>query len=186
MQKYEVASRRYGHALFDVAKANDKIDLFLDELRNVSNILINNDELKLFLEHPSITNDEKKRVLQNIFKGKVDDEIIKLMFLLIDHDRINEIRTVYYDYKYLVYKEKGIKIAYVTTAVKMNDEEMSLLKTRLREKYSCDIEVQNIVDPEVIGGVFLKIGDRIIDGTIRGNLENMRKSLLDQYKGVKV
>lgn len=186
MQKHEVATRRYGHALFDVAKTLDKIDIYLDDLRDVSNIITGNEELNLFLNHPNITAEEKKKVVENIFKEKIDDEIIKLVFLLIEHDRIGEIRVVYYDYKYLVYKERGLKIAYVTTAVEMSAQEIEALKKNLCLRYSCDVEVQNIVDRNIIGGVYLKIGDRVIDGSVRGKLEEMRRNLLDKYSEVKV
>lgn len=186
MQKHEVASRRYGHALFDIAKAEGKIDIFLNELGEVSQILINNEDLSLFLEHPNITGEEKKKVINNVFKDKIDDEIIKLIFLLIDHDRAEEIRVVYYDYKYLVYKERGMKIAYVTTAVEMTDEEMESLRKKLCERYESEVEVQNIVKKDVIGGVYLKVGDNVIDGTVKGRLESMKKSLLRENGEVRI
>lgn len=186
MQKHEVASRRYGHALFEVAKAENKIDLFLDELRDVSNILISNEEFSQFLNHPNITDEEKKRVVENVFKGKIDDEIIELIYLLIDHDRTQEIRVVYYDYKYLVYKERGMKIAYVTTAVEMTEDEIELLRSKLSKKYECEVEIQNIVNKDIIGGVYLKIGDKVVDSTVRGRLEAMKKTLLNSYSEVRI
>jgi F-type H+-transporting ATPase subunit delta len=186
MSRHEIASRRYGSALFEVAKASDKVDLFLEELGEVSTKIINNDDLNVFLNHPNITGEEKKKVIVNVFKNKVEDQIIQLIFLLIDHSRISEIRIVYYDYKYLVYKERGIRIAYVTTAVEMTKEEIELLRNKLHAKYESDIEVQNIVNKHIIGGVYLKIGDKVIDGTVRGSLDGMKRLLMNNYSEVKI
>ena len=178
MLRLEAATRRYGHALFEIASSENKVDIFLQELGEVSNILNNSIELKEFLRHPNIPFGDKKKVIKQIFKDKIDPEITRLVSTLLEHDRVEQIRTVYYDYKYLVYKERGMKIAYATTAVKMTNEEIETIKKKLSEKYSKQIEVQNIVDPEVIGGVYLRLGDRVIDGTIRGKLKDMKKMLL--------
>lgn len=178
MRKDDIASRRYAKALFHVAKTLDRVEGFLEEFRELSKIMLENRELKEFLEHPSITNSEKKDAIHEIFKGKVDQEIIQLIYLLLEHNRLEKIRAIYYDYKYLVYKDKHMKIAYVTTAVKMKDEEVDMLKSKLSQKYNCGIEVQNKVDPSVIGGVHLRVGDRIIDGTIKGALDDMKEGLL--------
>lgn len=178
MLRLEVATRRYGQALFEIGKSENKVDIFLKELGDISSIINGSIELKEFLKHPSIPYGDKKRVLMEIFKDRVDPEITRLVTTLLQHDRIEQIRTVYYDYKYLVYKERGIKIAYATTAVKMTEEEIEIIRKRLSDKYKKEIEVQNIVDPNVIGGVYLRLGDRVIDGTIRGKLQDMKKMLL--------
>lgn len=178
MRKDDIASRRYARALFQVAKSLNRTEGFLEEFRELSKIMLENRELRDFLDHPNITNSEKKNVIQEIFKGRVDQEIIQLIYILLEHNRLERIRAIYYDYKYLVYKDKHMKIAYATTAVKMKDEEMDILKNKLSQKYNCDIEVQNIVDPVVIGGVYLRVGDRIIDGTIKGKFDDIKERLL--------
>lgn len=178
MLRLEAATRRYGYALFEIAKSENKVDIFLKELGDVSNILGTNVEVREFLAHPSIPYGDKKKVIKEILRGKVDQEITRLVTTLLEHDRMEQLRTVYYDYKYLVYKERGMKIAYATTAVKMTDEEVNFIRKKLSEKYKKEIEVQNILDPDVIGGVYLRLGDRVIDGTIRGKLQDMKRMLL--------
>lgn len=178
MRKDDIASRRYARALFQVAKSLNRTEGFLEEFRELSKIMLENRELRDFLDYPNITNSEKKNVIQEIFKGRVDQEIIQLIYILLEHNRLERIRAIYYDYKYLVYKDKHMKIAYATTAVKMKAEEMDMLKNKLSQKYNCDIEVQNIVDPGVIGGVYLRVGDRIIDGTIKGKFDDIKERLL--------
>lgn len=178
MIKPEAATRRYGMALFEIAKSENKIDIFLQELGDVSNIFNSNMELRGFLIHPSIPDGDKKKVIKEILRGRVDSEIIRFVTTLLEHDRMEQIRRVYYDYKYLVYKERGMKIAYATTAVEMTNEEVDAIRKKLSKKYNREIEVQNIIDTKVIGGVYLRLGDKVIDGTIRGKLEDLKRMLL--------
>lgn len=185
MRRDDVATRRYGRALFQVAKSLDKIEEFLEEFREVSTILAGNIELRNLLLHPGITTREKKTVMEKIFKEKIDIELLNLIYILLENNRINQIRYVYYDYKYLVYKEKHMKIAYVTTAVEMTGEELEELRKRLSKKYNCDIEVQAMVDSEIIGGVYLRLGDRVLDGTIEGKLKDMRRMLMEKGDYIK-
>ncbi|EYE89882.1 hypothetical protein Q428_00625 [Fervidicella metallireducens AeB] len=185
MHVLEVASRRYGNALFEIAIEKNKLELFLEELKDVRNILTSHEELRSLLHHPNIPFEQKKKVIFKIFKGKIEDEIVNLLIILIENNRISDIELVYYDYKYLVYKYKRKKIAYVTTAVEMTAEEVEALRQRLSDKYQSEIEVQNIVDPEIIGGVHLKIGDHIIDSTIKGQLTQIRKRFLQEYREVR-
>lgn len=180
MLREDITSRRYAMALFEVAKSLKRVDSFLNEFRELKRISAEDKKLYEFLHHPSISSVEKKRVIKDIFKEKVHPELIQLIYLLLEHNKIDMIRGVYYDYKYLVYKEKHKKIAYVTTAVEMNREETEALKKKLSKSLSCNIEVQNIINPDVLGGVYLRIGDRIIDGSIRGLLEDMKKNLLKE------
>lgn len=182
----QIAAKRYGSALFEVAKAKNRVKEFLEEFRSISNIILENKELKTFLHHPNITAEDKKKVIKEVFEKEVDIEILNLLYILIDHNRMDEIRVVYYDFKYLVYKYWKIKIAYVTTAVAMTDEEIETIRTKLSNKYNCTIEVQNIVDPSVIGGVHLKVGDNVIDDTIVGRLQKMKQDLFEQNSEVRI
>lgn len=182
----QIAAKRYGSALFEVAKIKNRVKEFLEEFRSVSNIILENKELRTFLHHPNITPEDKKKVVKEVFQKEVDIEILNLLYILIEHDRIDEIRVVYYDFKYLVYEYWKIRIAYVTTAVEMTNDEIEEIRQKLSRKYDCKIEVQNIVKPEIIGGVHLKVGDEVIDDTIVGRLEKMRRELLEQNSEVRV
>jgi F-type H+-transporting ATPase subunit delta len=181
----EIAARRYSVALFEAGKEQNRIDAYLEQIKGVSEALLEHKDFMKLLTHPNIDKKEKKNIIQETFKDRVEEEVIKLLFLLIDHERINEIKHVYEDYKLLVYEYKGIKVAYVTTAVKMTDEEMIALREKLDKKYNVHTIIENTVDPSVIGGVYLRIGDEVIDGTIRGSLEKMRKDILKQGSEVR-
>lgn len=171
-------AKRYSSALFEVAKERNKIDVFLEQINEVSMILKGNRELIGILNHPNIQIKDKKHIVNTAFRNIMDDEIVELMIVLLHQRKINEITSIALYYRDIVYEYKGIKIAYATTAVSMTKDEMHMLKVRLGKQYGCIIEVENLIDPEIIGGVYLQIGDEVTDGTIRGNFERMRKELM--------
>lgn len=181
----ESAARRYSVALFEVGKEENKIDSFLHQIKDVAITLSDYKELMELLTHPNIELREKKDVISEIFTDKIDEEIFKLVFLLIDHSRIEDIKLIYEDYKSLVYSYKGIKTAYVTTAVEMTHDEIEALRAKLSIKYNSKIEIENNIDQTIIGGVYLKVEDDVIDGTVRGNLEKMRKEIMKHSNEVR-
>jgi F-type H+-transporting ATPase subunit delta len=147
-------------------------------MKDIAKTFKDHNELYEFFNHPNIKNEEKQNVLKEIFKD-LDKEVLNLILLLIDHGRIHEVGIVYEDLRSTVYEHKGIKIANAITAVPMESEEIKMLTEKLSQKYESKFEVENIVDSEVLGGVYLKIGDEVIDGSVRGQLERMRKELFN-------
>jgi F-type H+-transporting ATPase subunit delta len=181
----ENIAKRYSVALFEAGKEHNKIDSFFEQIKDVAMILSDYKELVGLLTHPNIEIKDKKNVVQEIFQDKVDETIIKLIYLLIDHGRVKEIKLIYEEYKELVYELKGITAVYVTTAVKMTDEELESLKVKLSKRYSSIIEIENTIDETVIGGVYLKVGDEVVDGTVKGSLDKMRREILKHGDEVK-
>jgi F-type H+-transporting ATPase subunit delta len=180
-----IVAKRYASALFDVAKETNRIQEILGQLRETSSIITGSKELNELFLNPSININDKKNIVKEILSSFACSEIIELSMLLIEKDRINEINYVYIHFKKMVYEYMNIKVARATTAVDMTDEEKVLLEERLSKKYSCRIIVENVVDPSIIGGVYLKVEDEVTDGSIRGRLERMKKELLSNDKEVK-
>ena len=173
-------AKRYSTALFEVAQDSSKIEIFMKQMEELNTVFKDNRELMQILNHPNIQFKDKKDIVYKVLHGRIEDEIIGLLYVLLEHGKINEFIKVNLHYRDIVYQYKGIKIAYVTTAVKITDEEKEILKNNLSRQYACSIEIKNIIDPRIIGGVYLKVGDEVTDGTIRGNFEKMRKELLNQ------
>jgi F-type H+-transporting ATPase subunit delta len=99
--------------------------------------------------------------------------------LLVEHGRINEVGIVYEDLRNAVYNYKGIVMANAITAVPMHTDEIEALRESLSLKHGKKFEIENIIDQDVLGGVYLKIGDEVIDGSVRGQLERMKKELFN-------
>lgn len=176
---YHTASQRYSHALFLTGVERNMTDVYLKQLKAAVDIISENEELQKFLKHPVMDVTKKKKAIREILKDVVDFEVVNLIVLLIEHGRVDEIEMVYEGYKDMVYKLKGIKVAIITTAVPLREEEKKLYTDALSKKYSMKMELVNEIKPEVIGGVMLKVGDEVIDGTIRGRLKRLEKELTD-------
>ena len=174
----ETAALRYSHALFESGREINKLDEFLSQMKGIAAAFKAHKELIEFLNHPNVKADEKKKVLEEVFKG-TETEILKLLMLLVEHGRIGEIGIVYEDLRKAVYDSKGIIMANAITAVPMNNEEIEALRDSLSLKHGKKFEIENIIDVDVLGGVYLKIGDEVIDGSVRGQLERMKKELFN-------
>lgn len=182
-----IAARRYSEALFEAGKQEEgpstyfQLERLLEEMKDVSSIMLQNNELMEFFTHPNIRMREKKNMIENIFGGKISEEIIILLKLLIKHERLNELKIVYYEFKDIVNEFRGVKEAAVITAVEMSPDEAEKLRRILEEKYICKIQIKNTVNSELLGGVYLRVGDDVIDGTVRNRLQIMEKELLADY-----
>lgn len=179
MIMHDSAASRYSRALFEYAKEKGQIDEYLSQLSSCAMVFRDNKELMTILNHPNLSHEDKESVLKNVFSD-LNEEMFKLVELLVQNDRIEEIQFVYSVFRSDVYEYKGIRVADVTTAVSMTEEEKNELSEKLSVKYSSKFEINNIVNPSVIGGVYLQIGDEVIDGTVRGSIEKMRKELFKQ------
>lgn len=175
----DVASLKYAYALYEVARKENRLDEYLEDLKGILEVFQASQDLLEFLKHPEITQHNKTSVVSNVFRGRVSEEIIKLLNLLIKHDRIEDLRHVYKDYRKLALEHKGIKIALVKTAVELTDDERDLLKSKLSKKYNCEIELDEIIDEDIIGGVWVRVKDEVLDGTIKTKLDTMKKMLFN-------
>lgn len=174
----ETAASRYSHALFESGMETGKLDTFLGQMKDIAAVFSEHKELTEFLNHPNVKADEKQKVMDEVFKG-YEAEILKLLMLLVEHGRTNEIGVVYEDLRNSVFDHKGIKMANAITAVPMHTDEIEALRDKLSAKYGKKFEIENTIEPEMLGGVYLKIGDEVVDGSVRGQLERMRKELFN-------
>lgn len=181
----ELVGKRYAQALFEVAVELDKLEEYKDEINTVANIFESEPKLKMIFEHPKLSKNEKKDIVNSIFKGKVSQEIVNLMYIVVDKGRERYINTISKEYTSLSNEKQGIIEAKAITAVAMEEEELSKLEENLSKKFSKKVILTNIVDESVIGGVLVRVEDKVIDSSIKGKLEMIEKSLKDIRIGVK-
>ena len=145
----------------------------------VLNVLEENEELMKLLHHPKIVKEEKIKIIQDIFKGRVSDNLTGFLEIIVDKDRYNEIPSIFRFFLDLVKEYKNIGVAYVTTAVELKDAQKEDLKKRLLEttKYET-FEMHYQTDASLIGGMVIRIGDRVVDSSIKSKLEEMSRNLM--------
>lgn len=174
----KLVANTYGDALFELAVESNQLENLLEEAVAVRKILMDNEELNRLMNHPKIVKEEKIHMLETIFKGKVSDELTGLMDMLITKDHYKDTPAVL---EYFIAQGKEylkIGTAYVVSAVELSETQKKAVMDRLLEttKY-VSFEIQYEVDPTLIGGMVVRIKDRVVDSSIRSKLANLTSEL---------
>lgn len=168
----------YGNALFELALEENKLDSLYAEATELIKLLEDNAELIKLLSHPHINKDEKKKVVAAAFDGRIADELAGLIAMVVEKDHAAELISVLQYFIKLVKKEKNIGVASVVSAVKLTDEQKANIEKRLIETTVYDsIETDYQVDESLIGGLVIRIEDRVVDSSIKTKIETLSKSL---------
>ena len=141
-------------------------------------VFAENEDLVTLLNHPKISKDEKIQVVENIFKGKISDTMVGFLVIVVTKERYDELNHIFQYLEEKVKEYKNIGVVSVTTAVELTEEQKLQLTKRLLEVTSFkQLEFHYEVNPDIIGGMILRIGDRVVDSSIRTEIDQMAKSL---------
>lgn len=175
----KLISKTYGEALFELAVEEQKLDVLFEEAKAVRDILRENSDFGKLMGHPKIPGEDKVKVAEEVFKGRVSGELTGFLVLIIEKDRSDEIDDILTYFIDRVKEEKHIGVAFVTTAVELDKATQTKIKQRLLEttKYK-EMEMHYTVDTSIIGGMIIRIGDRVIDSSITTKLNELKKQLL--------
>lgn len=175
----KLVSKTYGEALFELAAEEGREDAFLEEVMALKEILKENPDFSRLMNHPKILKEEKLEVLELVFKGRISDELAGFLQVIINKDRYGEINEILDYFIDEVKKLKGIGIAYVVTAVPLSAAKQKEVEAKLLSTTSYQqMEMHFGVDEELIGGMVIRIGDRVVDSSIKTKLFEMQRQLL--------
>ena len=173
----KLVSKTYAEALFEVALEENKVDLFLDEINFVTETLKLHSELYELFKSPLIRVEEKKNIVKEVFSGKLSKEMNNFLKVIMDKRRGSSIEQIKWEYERIVNDHKGIVEAVAITAIPLADKEKIILQNKLTSLTEKTVKLTNEIDEKVVGGVLVKIGDKVIDGTIKGRLEEIKEGL---------
>lgn len=175
----KLISKTYGEALFELATEEQKLDVLWGEVKEVRDILRENPDFDKLLNHPKIPREDKVKVAEEVFKSRVSDELTGFLVLIIEKDRSNDLDAIFTYFIERVKEEKRIGTAYVTTSVALDEATQIKVKQRLLETTAYkEMEMNYTVDSSIIGGMVIRIGDRVIDTSITTKLNELKKQLL--------
>ncbi len=174
----ELVSKRYAGALFDVSFEEKNYDEVRRQLNFVLECFQEEPQLPQLFRSPLITIQEKKDVLTAIFKDKINQEVYNFLRIIIDKGREAYMEAIIKEYGNMVDAAKNMVDAVAITAVAMNEQDLLKLQANLTKSSGKNVKLKNKVDPDVIGGVLVRISDKIIDGTIRNQLAKLEEQLL--------
>jgi F-type H+-transporting ATPase subunit delta len=172
-----VVAKRYAKALFEVAKEKHLISKIEEDLKSVGSAMKDNADLQKFLTHPSISASVKKDLLKQIFEGKVSEPVWNTLQVLIDKGRLNVISALVSDYVKIANEAQGQSEATVFTAFALSDAQLADIAAYFKKITGKTLRLETVIQPKLLGGIQVRIGDRLYDGSLSGKLERLAKSL---------
>lgn len=175
----KLISKTYGDALFELAVEKDKVDVLLEEIEQLKGVLSENEDFGRLMNHPKIIKEEKIQVAKDVFTGRISDELLGFLTIIITKDRYKDIDAILDYFIAEVKRYKGIGIATVTTAVPLKEEQCKKIEQKLLDttQYT-KMEMHYNLDESLIGGMVVRIGDRVVDSSIKTKLSELQKELL--------
>ena len=174
----KLVSNVYGDALFELAVESGKIDDFLKEAEGVIDVVKSNDGFSQMMNHPKINKEEKLQIIDDVFKGRVSDELVGLLRMLEEKDHIKDVTAVLEYFIDRIYDFKKIGRANVSTPMELTDAQKAEIEKRLLQTTEYSSFVMNYtVDPELIGGMVIRIKDRVIDSSIKTQISKLTHEL---------
>ena len=177
MKNLKIA-RRYAKALLIIGKEDDKAESYKEELDRFSDLITREKELEQAITNPLYDVGGRKKVLQAVIdKTGVSKVLASFLLLLFDKGRFGFLSDINEFYKRLADELKGIVRASLVSATELSSETVEKIRTTLSKKTGKDIILEVEQDPSLIGGIVSRIGDLVLDGSIKTQLLNMRESL---------
>ncbi|MEB3278463.1 ATP synthase F1 subunit delta [Capilliphycus salinus ALCB114379] len=164
----------YAQALMSVAKSNNLTNEIGDNIRALLELLENSPDLKQFLANPVIKRDDKKAVIGQVFREEMNPFVRNFVMLLIDRGRILFLEPIGQQYLALLRQLNKTVLAEVTSTVELNDGQRHSLSEKVKGMTGAEnVEISTKIDPELIGGVIIKVGSQVIDASLRGQLRRI-------------
>ncbi len=169
---------KYSEAMLELAISLKQEDKVLEELKLIAAVIASDHEMSIIINHPSVDTAEKKQFLGGLFAGKISDLSANLIGLLADKRRLNLLPFIESSFRELLNKRKNIVSATLSCSERLADSSVANIKAQLTEHLGKTLELEVKVDPTLIGGVVLRMGDQVIDGSLKGQLKALEKTLL--------
>lgn len=178
-----VSARRHAQAVFELALEKGDLDKWQADLEIIATVL-KDAQLAGLLENPKLRFSEKEKMLQSILSG-VSPLALNLAYLLVAKNRLGIVDGLLDEYKNMVNAHYGRETAEVTTAVSLSDEEKEKIKGKLAGVTGKELLITANIDPDIMGGVVARVGDKLIDGSVRTRLKELHRDLLEAGLEVK-
>jgi F-type H+-transporting ATPase subunit delta len=172
----EEIAQVYSRSLFEVAKEQDKLDVVREQLGEFADALAGNRDLQVFFFSPYFSTQEKKDGLKRALEG-ADDVLENFLELLIEKHRMPALFRIRRQYDELWEDENRLLPVQVTSAIELDPDTVEQIGKRIGEQTERRVELSTNVDPEILGGIVLRVGNSILDASIRNRLEQVRRQV---------
>jgi F-type H+-transporting ATPase subunit delta len=172
----EEIAQVYARSLFEVAKEHDELDEVHDQLGEFADALDRNRELQVFFFSPYFSSEEKKDGIDKVIEG-ANERFVNFLKLVAERHRVPAIFRIRREFDAMWRQENKLLEVRVTSATPLDDEIVQSIGRRIEEQTGQRIELDANVDPDVIGGLVLRVGNKVMDASVRGRLERLRKEV---------
>ena len=171
-----VASR-YAIALLSIAKEENKIKEYVEEVENLVNIFESNSDLLLLLKDFGLSKDEKKETLSLCFENKVSEYILNLFYVLIDNKRGGYILDVCNEFVRIGLNELNIKRGIVYSTIKLTSSQLKGMERKISKMLNANVTLRNIIDENLLGGFKIQVEDYILDDSMKTRLSKLKETI---------
>lgn len=172
------AAQRYALALFQLAQQHNQLASVEEDLREVKVVFKENSDLQALLASPKLSLERKKELIRELF-GKANPLVVNILQLLVDRKRINETVEIATEFEALSNDAQGIADAKVYSTRPLTDNERAAISSAFAHKVGKQtLRIENEIDPSLLGGIRLQIGNRIFDSSVSAKLDRLKKQLL--------
>ena len=162
----------YAAAIYDLA-----FEPWLEQLGNVQRVLKGNAALRVTLDDPNTSTQDKLQSLNQAMPQQLTVDIHRFLGTLLESGQLDQLDAILLEFDLLVRRRPELKLARVTSAVPLNEAEKDVMRAKLEDRFGPDLEFEFDVDASLIGGVRLRVGDQVIDGSVSGKLAALRDHL---------
>jgi F-type H+-transporting ATPase subunit delta len=173
----QTLARRYAIAVYTLAAQANAVERIGADLERIQECIERDEATKQFFFAPVVGRDEKERTLAKVFEGRVDEIALHTLLLLVRKHRERLLHPMIAEYRALEMGANGFEPLVVTSARNLSKEQFSAVVTRIERIFGKRFEARLIVDPRLVGGMRITMGDRRVDGTIAGRLEELSRTL---------
>jgi F-type H+-transporting ATPase subunit delta len=173
MPRLTGSARRYADAAFAIAERDGNVRAWLTHLERAA-ALVSDEKAENLLDNPALPLDKRRELLEAAIGKDAPPALLNLLLLLLRRGRIELVPRIAIALRELVDRKSGIRRAVVTSASELSAQEVRALEERLERDTGGKVELQVKVDPSLLGGLVVRVGDRLLDGSVRGRLERLR------------
>jgi F-type H+-transporting ATPase subunit delta len=170
---------RYAEALSQLASENGLLAAYGSELGLIAELYKSQPDLRAFLANPAVRPELKKDLVSKVFGGKIDGRLVNFLYLLIDNRRLGLLDRIFSEYRRLADRLGNVLHIEIVSAGPLTDAQAESIKSIYAKEYgAASVEAGLKTDPSLLGGVLVRIGDKVIDGTVKGRLRELAETVI--------
>ena len=169
---------RYAKAFFSIAKEKQQLDVLRSDIQLLAQLVKDSADFLLLLESPVIKTSQKKKSIQSIFEGKVNELSLNFLMLITENKREVHIPGICRNFLELYRQDQGVKSAIITSAIPLNQDILTQVKSQLETAFKAKVELKEQVKDQLIGGFVLRVDDQQLDASIATQLRKVKEQLL--------